>query len=179
MTFYRIIFAAVVVLVLGMALCLNANTPIAPDILDRIAINTDENIAHIKYYRMQNLFMRERGYNFIILASLIVGLFIYLKLLSQTGARASFLAHNYRLQYKLEPLKPNIVEFKQRLKRKYMQLSANDCLVAEMLFEGMSTKDIASQLNISVASANTARYRLRKKLNLEHETDLVTFLRTI
>ena len=48
-----------------------------------------------------------------------------------------------------------------------------------MLADGLSSKEIAIELNISPASANTARYRLRKRMQLEPDTDLLQFLRQI
>ena len=54
-------------------------------------------------------------------------------------------------------------DMKNRLKKKFNLLTSNDLLVAEMLVDGYSTKNISAELNISASSANTARYRLRKK----------------
>lgn len=64
----------------------------------------------------------------------------------------------------------------QRLLLKYPQLSTYDLSLCEMLVEGYSSKEIATSLNISPASVNTARYRLRKKLDMDGQVDLVKFL---
>ena len=40
----------------------------------------------------------------------------------------------------------------------------------------LSTKEIASLLNISVRAVELRRYRLRKRLGLEGDTNLVEFL---
>jgi DNA-binding NarL/FixJ family response regulator len=69
--------------------------------------------------------------------------------------------------------------FQERLHEQFEMLTSNDLLIAEMLVDGLSTKQISLELNISPASANTARYRLRKKMNLSPETDLVTYLQEI
>jgi DNA-binding CsgD family transcriptional regulator len=43
----------------------------------------------------------------------------------------------------------------------------------------LSTKEIAPLLNISVRGVEISRYRLRKKLNLDSEDNLVTFIMDI
>ncbi len=43
----------------------------------------------------------------------------------------------------------------------------------------LTNKEISPLLNISVRGVETARYRVRKKMNLEHESNLVDFLETI
>ena len=40
----------------------------------------------------------------------------------------------------------------------------------------MSTKDMADMLNIGVRAVEAARFRLRKKMELESSVDLVQFL---
>ena len=40
----------------------------------------------------------------------------------------------------------------------------------------MTTKDIAQMLNISVRGVEISRYRLRKKLGIESETNLIDFM---
>ncbi|MDX1470859.1 MAG: LuxR C-terminal-related transcriptional regulator, partial [Flavobacteriaceae bacterium] len=67
----------------------------------------------------------------------------------------------------------------ERLKKEYKDLTTNDLLVAEMLHDGLSSKDIATELNITPASANTARYRIRKRMGLSTDTDLVEVLRNL
>jgi AraC family transcriptional regulator, chitin signaling transcriptional activator len=43
----------------------------------------------------------------------------------------------------------------------------------------MCNKEIANQLNISVRGVETRRYRLKKKLNLEQDSNLVYFLNNV
>ena len=44
---------------------------------------------------------------------------------------------------------------------------------------GLSSKEIAPLFNISYRSVEMTRYRLRKKLGLERETNLVDYLQKI
>jgi DNA-binding CsgD family transcriptional regulator len=66
----------------------------------------------------------------------------------------------------LERLHPN---FFKLLSERYPDLSAADHRFIALMKMNLSTKDIANLLNISNNSANTARYRLRKKLKLTSE----------
>ena len=66
--------------------------------------------------------------------------------------------------------------FETELLFQYPQLTTYDVKLCKMLLDGLSSKEIAVHLNISAASVNTARYRLRKKLNLKTNADLVKFL---
>ena len=66
--------------------------------------------------------------------------------------------------------------FSQRLLLNFPTLTVHEIKLCEMLKNGMTSKEIAGDLNISPASVNTARYRLRKKLKLKSSQDLVKFL---
>ena len=83
----------------------------------------------------------------------------------------------------LETLQKNINEigheFYLNLDKKIGNLSANDKQLCGMIRLNMSNKEVASIKNISVKSAKMSRYRLRKKLGLEPEQDIVGFLRGI
>jgi tetratricopeptide (TPR) repeat protein len=59
------------------------------------------------------------------------------------------------------------------------ELSPNDFKLCALIRLNMNIKETASVLNISPDSVKTARYRLRKKLNLEGETDLYEFISQI
>lgn len=67
-------------------------------------------------------------------------------------------------------------EFFERLKEKYPQLSPKDLRLCAYIKMNISTKEIATLLNISDRGAEISRYRLRKKLELPRETNLSTFL---
>lgn len=68
-------------------------------------------------------------------------------------------------------------EFHQRLKAQFPRLSQADRELCGLIRIGRSNAEIAEMRNISVASARTARYRLKKKLG--HEGDLQAFLEGI
>ncbi len=67
-------------------------------------------------------------------------------------------------------------EFFTNLKLQFPDLSANDLKVAALTRLNLSIKEASNILGISPESTKTARYRLRKKLNLSPETDLFDFL---
>lgn len=68
-------------------------------------------------------------------------------------------------------------EFYQKLDTRFEGLTVHDKYLAGLLRLNLSNKDIAAVKGISVSSAKMARYRLRKKLMLAPEKDVVAFLR--
>lgn len=66
--------------------------------------------------------------------------------------------------------------FLANLRKSFPELTPNDLRFCAFLKMNMTTKEIASFLNISPRSVEVKRYRLRKKLNMEHEENLVVFL---
>jgi DNA-binding CsgD family transcriptional regulator len=66
--------------------------------------------------------------------------------------------------------------FFKKLKTKHTQLVPNDLKLCAYLRMNMSSKEIASLLNITIRGVEIRRYRLRKKLNLEHDKNLSEFL---
>lgn len=54
-----------------------------------------------------------------------------------------------------------------------MVLANRELEVFELIGQGYSTKDIASQLHLSVKTIGTYRERIKEKLNLKHGTELV------
>ena len=68
------------------------------------------------------------------------------------------------------------VDFLKRLREKYPQLSANDEKLSAYLRMNLSTKETAQLMNISVRGVEASRYRLRKKLHLSNEANLVEFM---
>jgi tetratricopeptide (TPR) repeat protein len=71
-------------------------------------------------------------------------------------------------------------EFYQNLKKEFPDLTPSEIKLAAFLRLNMTTKEIASITNQSVNSLETARYRLRKKLNITNqEVNLVNFLLNI
>ena len=66
--------------------------------------------------------------------------------------------------------------FLKRLKKHYPDLTQGDLKLCAYLRLNLSSKEIAPLLNISTRSLEVRRYRLRKRLNLETEENLVEFL---
>lgn len=69
--------------------------------------------------------------------------------------------------------------FYTRLKQKYPDISSNDLKICALIKLNLSIKEMASILNISPDSVKTARYRLRKKLQLATEENLTDFILSI
>ncbi|MGV3509869.1 MAG: triple tyrosine motif-containing protein [Sphingobacteriaceae bacterium] len=66
--------------------------------------------------------------------------------------------------------------FFKKLKVGHPHLVPNDLKLCAYLRMNMSSKEIASLLNISVRGVEIRRYRLRKKLNIPHDKNLNEFL---
>lgn len=67
-------------------------------------------------------------------------------------------------------------EFFKKLLERYPDLSPGDLRLSAYLRMNLSSKEIAQLLNITYRSVELKRYRLRKKLNLETEENLVEWL---
>ena len=67
-------------------------------------------------------------------------------------------------------------DFIARLKDKYPDLTPKELRLCAYLKMNISTKEIAPLMNISVRGVEISRYRLRKKLQLDHTTNLTDFL---
>lgn len=67
-------------------------------------------------------------------------------------------------------------DFLKKLKAKHPELTPNDLRFCSFLRLNLSSKEIAPLLSISVRSVEIKRYRLRKKLNLEHSDNLVNYI---
>jgi len=64
----------------------------------------------------------------------------------------------------------------KKLKENYPRLTNNDIRLCSYLRMNFSSKEIAHLLNISTRAVDISRYRLRKKLALEHNKNLTDFL---
>jgi len=62
--------------------------------------------------------------------------------------------------------------FFEALKHQFPELSAKELRLCAFIRMNLSTKEIASILNISIRGAETARYRLKKRLNTDAEENL-------
>lgn len=69
--------------------------------------------------------------------------------------------------------------FIQKLKSRYPDLTTTDLKLCAYLRMQLSTKEMASMMNISVRGVEKARYRLRKKINLDTDSDLSEFIISI
>ena len=70
-------------------------------------------------------------------------------------------------------------DFLKRLKEKYPTISPRELDLSTYLLMNMSTKEIAEIMNISSGGVELARYRLRKKLELNKKENLTGFLMSI
>ena len=70
-------------------------------------------------------------------------------------------------------------EFFNELKRKFPDLTRKDLKMCAFLKMNLSTKEIAPLLNISVRGIETHRYRLKRKLNLDKDENLVAFFQNL
>lgn len=66
--------------------------------------------------------------------------------------------------------------FFRKLKKRYPSLTPGDLKLCTLLRLNYSSKDIAKLLNISIRGVEAARYRLRKKLQLDESENLVYFM---
>jgi DNA-binding CsgD family transcriptional regulator len=67
-------------------------------------------------------------------------------------------------------------DFLRALRTTYPSLTPKDLRFCAYLRMNLSSKEIASLLNITVRGVEIRRYRLRKKLGLDHEKNLVEFM---
>jgi DNA-binding CsgD family transcriptional regulator len=67
-------------------------------------------------------------------------------------------------------------DFLNKIKKKHPELTANDLKFCAFLRLNLSSKEIAPLLNISVRSVEIKRYRLRKKMNLDHSENLIDYI---
>lgn len=67
-------------------------------------------------------------------------------------------------------------DFFKKIKELHPELTPNDLKLCAYLRLNLSSKEIAPMLNISVRSVEVKRYRLRKKMELEHEDGLVDYI---
>ncbi|UJH67534.1 triple tyrosine motif-containing protein [Allomuricauda sp. SCSIO 65647] len=67
-------------------------------------------------------------------------------------------------------------KFLKKLKKAHPNLSPNDIRLCAYLRLNLSSKEIAPLFNISARSVEIKRYRLRKKMNLSHDANLVNYI---
>lgn len=79
----------------------------------------------------------------------------------------------YRIKAHFEKIYP---EFFDRLRAKFPNLTPNDHKLAALLRMNLSTKEISQILKITAPSTEISRIRLRKKLDLPKNTNLVQYI---
>ncbi len=67
-------------------------------------------------------------------------------------------------------------KFLRKIKTKHPDLTPNDLRLCAYLRLNLSSKEIAPLLNISPRSVEVKRYRLRKKMNLDHDINLTNYI---
>ncbi|MUP43697.1 histidine kinase [Gramella aestuarii] len=67
-------------------------------------------------------------------------------------------------------------DFFKKIKARHPELTSNDLKLCAYLRLNLSSKEIAPLLNISVKSVEIKRYRLRKKMDLDRETNLTDYI---
>ncbi|WP_231129590.1 helix-turn-helix transcriptional regulator [Flavobacterium sufflavum] len=70
-------------------------------------------------------------------------------------------------------------DFLKRLKEKHPTISPRELDLATYLLMNMSTKEITEIMNISSGGVEVARHRLRKKMGLDKNENLVGYLMSI
>lgn len=68
------------------------------------------------------------------------------------------------MDHLMEELQASSLKFQERLKHQYPDLTAYDLRLCTYLKANLSTKEIATLLNITPDSVKKAKHRLRKKL---------------
>lgn len=76
-------------------------------------------------------------------------------------------------------LKTEYGDFLDRVSKLYPSLTGNDIRLMGFIKMGVKPKVMAMALNISTNSLNSARYRLRKRLNISNDVNLNEFIQNI
>lgn len=79
----------------------------------------------------------------------------------------------------INEINKNEQAFLQRLMLAHEDLSKNEVVLATLLRIGLSSKEIALLIDSNPKTVNMARYRLRKKLNLETDDNLVSYFESL
>lgn len=69
--------------------------------------------------------------------------------------------------------------FYSKLSQEFPSLSKNEIRLCSLIRLKIESRNIATLQNITLSSVNTSRYRLRKKLGLDENTDLDTFIQSL
>lgn len=145
-----------------------------------------ETLQQIELNRSQNAFEKERRQYLITIMFQQTGITLLL-----FGIPMAFLLYqNRRIRKKLQLRitsfgslslfnafsKQRNRSFSEKLTRRHPELTAKDLELCALLHRNVDSKTIASKFNIRPSSVYTARYRLRKKLDISSDMDLVSYL---
>lgn len=100
----------------------------------------------------------------------------YADLIQMLNQNTDFDQNWKKFRTEFEKINPG---FFDRIRFQYSDFSEQFIRLSAFLRIELSTKEIAQLMNVSVAAVNKNRQRLRKKLDLEAEADLSTFLKSI
>ena len=70
-------------------------------------------------------------------------------------------------------------DFLKKVKEIHSNLTPNDLRLCAYLRLNLSSKELSRLLSISLKSVEIKRHRLRKKMELPHETNLVDYILSI
>ena len=70
-------------------------------------------------------------------------------------------------------------QFFENLRKAHPDLSPNEIKLSAYLKLNLSSKEIASLMNVAKTSVEQSRYRLRKRFNLNKEDSLINYIRNI
>lgn len=166
-----------VMLILGYAKYGNAN--LEQDVIDQIEKERPNDAKTLEENKTQVLFMEERGWYILAFGALILLIFTWRGLSQRSQSVRRLKDYRSKVSEKLSTQVKASLGFGERLRLKYGNLTDHDLRVAQMLVNGLNSKEIATQLNISPSSVNTARYRLRKRMLLAPDADLLVALKKV
>jgi DNA-binding CsgD family transcriptional regulator/cbb3-type cytochrome oxidase subunit 3 len=162
-----------IVFVLGVVFALSQGNQPDEEAMHMIALDKSQSERDVEKRQYMNLLMfQQTGWVF---ALIIVPLAV-----TYYQNRKIFKRHRLRKASKIQRqrfARDNTLF--ARLLDRFPDLTPNELSLCQMLSRGLSSKEIAAELNISSASVNTARYRLRKRLSVPPGEELVAFLHKI
>ncbi len=101
---------------------------------------------------------------------------VYTDLTNLINQNTDFDQNWKQFRVEFEKLNPG---FFDRIRNKYPDFSEQFIRLSAFLRIELSTKEIAQLMNVSVAAVNKNRQRLRKRINIEANTDLSDFMKSI
>lgn len=165
-----ILLASAIGIMFYVAWQLTVKTGIDPDTWQHIEADRSTNYQQVESRQLQYLVIFQQ-------AGMVMGFMLIPLGLTLYRNHATLKRHRRSLTRAFQTSASNVERnLGERLLLKYPHLTHYDLGLCKILADGLSSKEIAASLNISPASVNTARYRLRKKLHLQENVDLIKFL---